>query len=161
MTSATGSYYLPHQAKWPILASTGLFCFLGGFAAKLIGIGAGAFFMVLGLLLIVGMMVGWFGEVINEGLQGLYNPQVDRSFRWGMIWFIASEVMFFACFFGSLFYFRAYVIPWLGGEGPRGLAPSPTCSGPTSSRNGPPTDRRESGVSSNPWKPGGFRRSTP
>jgi cytochrome c oxidase subunit 3 len=35
----------------------------------------------------------------------------------GMIWFIFSEVMFFAAFFGALFYARALSVPWLGGEG--------------------------------------------
>ena len=39
------------------------------------------------------------------------------SFRWSMGWFIFSEVMFFAAFFGTLFYARIYSIPWLGGAG--------------------------------------------
>jgi cytochrome c oxidase subunit 3 len=42
---------------------------------------------------------------------------MDRSFRQGMLWFITSEVMFFAAFFGGLFYARVLVMPWLGGEG--------------------------------------------
>jgi cytochrome c oxidase subunit 3 len=36
------------------------------------------------------------------------------SFRWAMSWFIFSEVMFFAAFFGALFYARVYSLPWLG-----------------------------------------------
>ena len=39
------------------------------------------------------------------------------SFRWSMGWFIFSEVMFFAAFFGALFYARIYSVPWLGGAG--------------------------------------------
>ena len=35
----------------------------------------------------------------------------------GMMWFIFSEVMFFAAFFGALFYARSLSVPWLGGEG--------------------------------------------
>jgi heme/copper-type cytochrome/quinol oxidase subunit 3 len=54
-----------------------------------------------GLLLIV-MLFGWFGTVIHESVSGFYNAQVDRSFRQGMVWFIASEVLFFAAFFGAL-----------------------------------------------------------
>ena len=61
------------------------------------------------------MMYGWFGTVVNESLAGMYNKQVDMSFRWGMGWFIFSEVMFFAAFFGALFYARAYSVPWLDG----------------------------------------------
>ena len=63
------------------------------------------------------MMFLWFGEVIAESEAGTYNAQVDQSFRMGMMWFILSEVMFFACFFGALFYARQLSLPWLGGEG--------------------------------------------
>jgi cytochrome c oxidase subunit 3 len=59
------------------------------------------------------MMFGWFGNVIGESESGKYNKQVDVSFRWGMSWFIFSEVMFFACFFGALFYMRILSVPWL------------------------------------------------
>jgi cytochrome c oxidase subunit 3 len=63
------------------------------------------------------MMFGWFGEVINEGETGTYGPSEDISFRMGMIWFIFSEVMFFAAFFGALYYIRAFSVPWLSGDG--------------------------------------------
>lgn len=66
------------------------------------------------------MLFGWFGNVIKESRAGLYSAQMDRSFRWGMSWFIFSEVMFFAAFFGALFYVRVFVVPWLGGEGDKG-----------------------------------------
>jgi cytochrome c oxidase subunit 3 len=62
------------------------------------------------------MLVGWFGTVISESQGGLYNDQVDHSFRMGMFWFIFSEVMFFAAFFGALFYARTMSVPWLGGD---------------------------------------------
>ena len=39
-----------------------------------------------------------------------------------MSWFIFSEVMFFAAFFGALFYIRMWAGPWLGGEGDKGVA---------------------------------------
>jgi cytochrome c oxidase subunit III len=60
------------------------------------------------------MMFGWFGSVIAESEGDKYNRQVDVSFRWGMGWFIFSEVMFFAAFFGALFYMRVLAVPWLG-----------------------------------------------
>jgi cytochrome c oxidase subunit 3 len=62
------------------------------------------------------MLIGWFGTVIGESQSGLYNAQVGKSFRMGMFWFIFSEVMFFAAFFGALFYARNMSIPWLGGD---------------------------------------------
>ena len=60
-------------------------------------------------------MYGWFGQVITESLNGFYSKQVDTTFRWSMSWFIFSEVMFFAAFFGALFYARQYSVPWLDG----------------------------------------------
>jgi cytochrome c oxidase subunit 3 len=59
------------------------------------------------------MLIGWFGAVIRESLAGKYAAQVDASFRWGMVWFIFSEVMFFAGFFGALFYARNLALPML------------------------------------------------
>ena len=60
------------------------------------------------------MFFGWFSTVIGENQHGIYNLQVDRSFRMGMMWFIFSEVMFFAAFFGALWYARNFSVPWLG-----------------------------------------------
>jgi len=68
-------------------------------------------------VLLAYMFFGWFSTVIGENQHGIYNLQVDRSFRMGMMWFIFSEVMFFAAFFGALFYARVLSVPWLGGEG--------------------------------------------
>ncbi len=110
-----GSYYVPHSSHWPIVGSVGLFAMaLGG--AKWLNGGGGILFFV-GVAIVIAMMFGWFGTVIRENQAGLYDsPQMDRSFRWGMGWFIFSEVMFFAAFFGALFYARQLALPWLGGE---------------------------------------------
>lgn len=120
MTQAHGGYYVPHGSHWPIVGSVGLFTMLGGFAAFLNG--ASSIPMIIGAAIIVFMLFGWFGTVINESEGGMYNAQVDKSFRWGMSWFIFSEVMFFAAFFGALFYAREFSVPWLGGEGAKGNA---------------------------------------
>jgi cytochrome c oxidase subunit 3 len=114
MTQAHGGYYVPHGSYWPILGSIGLFTFMLGFANKLNG--GGYTLMLVGAAILIIMMFGWFGAVIRESENGLYNDQVDISFRWGMSWFIFSEVMFFAAFFGALFYARQFAVPWLGGE---------------------------------------------
>ena len=70
--------------------------------------------LAVGFGILLYMLFGWFGQVIDESEKGMYNQQVDMSFRWSMGWFIFSEVMFFAAFFGALFYARAYSVPWLG-----------------------------------------------
>lgn len=111
------AYYLPHKANWPIVGSIGLTTLLVGFANYLNGSSIGGTLMVLGAGIVIFMMAGWFGSVIKESVAGLYNQQVDSSFRMGMIWFITSEVFFFAAFFGALYYARIYAVPWLAGEG--------------------------------------------
>jgi len=110
-------YYIPSGSYWPILGSVGLFAMLGGFAGSLHGSLIGTVGMVLGLGLIIFMVFGWIGQVVHESETGFYNKQVDGSFRMGMFWFIFSEVMFFAAFFGALFYARQLSVPWLAGEG--------------------------------------------
>ena len=112
-----GSYYLPHKATQPILGSIGLFILLAGFSNYLNGSDIGPTMMWLGGGIVAYMMFVWFGSVIRESVAGLYNHQVDVSFRMGMIWFITSEVFFFAAFFGALFYSRVLALPWMGGEG--------------------------------------------
>jgi cytochrome c oxidase subunit 3 len=109
-------YYLPHGSPWPILGSVALFCLMIG-GALYLNEWAGGWALIPGALLLATMFFCWFGTVIGENQQGIYNSQVDRSFRMGMIWFIFSEVMFFAAFFGALFYARNFAVPWEGGEG--------------------------------------------
>jgi len=125
MAATQDAYYIPHGTKWPIMGSIGLTLLLGGFAAKLNGSGVGGTVMILGVLIVIAMMFLWFGQVIAESEAGTYNQQVDHSFRWGMGWFIFSEVMFFAAFFGALYYARIYSVPWLGGEGAGGVSTNP------------------------------------
>lgn len=109
-------YYVPHGTYWPIIGSIGITALFVGFANQMHGVEWGGSVMGLGLAIMIFMMFGWLGQVVNESIGGIYNKQVDRSFRWGMSWFIFSEVMFFAAFFGALFYARQFSVPWLSGE---------------------------------------------
>ena len=109
-------YYVPHGSHWPIVGSIGLLLTMVGVSTWLNGTDIGFYIMFAGILTIIGMVTGWFGTVIGENQQGVYNTQVDKSFRMGMFWFIFSEVMFFGAFFGALFYARNMSIPWLGGD---------------------------------------------
>jgi cytochrome c oxidase subunit 3 len=109
-------YYVPHGSNWPIVGAIGLFLLMLGLSTALNGVGAGPAVAWTGAIVVIVMVVGWFATVIRESEGGVYNQQVDRSFRMGMTWFIISEVMFFAAFFGALFYARQMAVPWLGGE---------------------------------------------
>jgi cytochrome c oxidase subunit 3 len=114
-------YYVPHGSKWPAIGAVTLFITMLGTAAVLNGVDVGPWIAYIGLAGVAYMFFGWFGAVINESQGGLYNAGVDRSFRMGMSWFIFSEVMFFAAFFGALYYARQLSVPWLGGEGSKFL----------------------------------------
>jgi cytochrome c oxidase subunit III len=116
-STASEKYYVPHGSPWPIVGSIALFTTVGGAALWLNQVHAGPWVVTLGLALLAFMFIGWFGTVIRESEGRLYNEAVDRSFRMGMMWFIFSEVMFFAGFFGALLYARQFSVPWLGGEG--------------------------------------------
>ena len=115
-THTEDRYYVPHGSHWPIVGSVGLLFLMTGVSSWLNGADAGFYIMLAGVGVLIFMITGWFGAVIGESQGGLYNAQVDKSFRQGMFWFIFSEVMFFAAFFGALFYARNMAIPWLGGS---------------------------------------------
>ncbi|SEO91305.1 cytochrome c oxidase subunit 3 [Aquisalimonas asiatica] len=118
MSQAEGSYYIPHDSRWPVFGIPGMTLLAAGFSVYLNGGDWGVPMMVLGAVITVIMTVMWFRDVVNESVSGKYNAQVDISFRQGMAWFIFSEVMFFGAFFGALFYARVFSIPWLGGGDP-------------------------------------------
>jgi len=117
MSESHSSYYLPEPSHWPIMGSIALFTSFVGAAIMLNGSHFGTLLLGVGLTVLGFMLFGWFGTVIKESVAGKYNNQVDTSFRWGMGWFIFSEVMFFAGFFGALLYAREYSVPWLSGVG--------------------------------------------
>jgi cytochrome c oxidase subunit 3 len=117
MQADPDKYYVPHGTRWPIVGSVGLFLIVSGAALLMIQSSGGVPMMLAGVAVLLVMLFGWFGTVIRESERGAYNSQVDASFRWGMSWFIFSEVMFFAVFFGTLFYARQLIVPWLAGEG--------------------------------------------
>jgi cytochrome c oxidase subunit 3 len=113
-TQGAPYYYVPPPSKWPMVGSIALTFFGFGMASWVNGSRLGMPMFGIFLAILVYMMIGWFGEVSRESEGGQYNQRVDLSFRWSMSWFIFSEVMFFAAFFGALFYARTITMPWLG-----------------------------------------------
>ena len=118
-------YYVPHSSRWPIIGSSALAVLAFG-AVHFIqqstdkveteaSFGAPIFY--IGLAITAYMFFGWFRSVINESIGGMNSKLLDRSFRMSMAWFIVSEIMFFAAFFGALFYARLISVPWLAGAG--------------------------------------------
>jgi cytochrome c oxidase subunit 3 len=124
--ASTGShetYYVPEQTKLPFFASIGLFLTVFGLGNVLNDIQASETTTTSTLMALVGftllsfILFQWFSTVIRENHAGMNSDQLKRSYVWGMGWFIFSEVMFFAAFFGALFYVRNYSVPWIAGLG--------------------------------------------
>ncbi|MEE9331253.1 MAG: cytochrome c oxidase subunit 3 [Methylophilaceae bacterium] len=113
MSQNPKQYYLPGASLWPLISSIALFLMAAGFSMSLNDIASGDYVLIAGALVLAYLLFGWFSEVIKESVSGFYNKQVDASFRWSMGWFILSEVMFFAGFFGALFYVRNFSLDWI------------------------------------------------
>jgi len=117
MANAHAHYYVPESSRWPILATISIFTMFYGGALLLNHHASGPMTLGAGFLGLVIVLFGWFGDVIRESEGGRYGNWEDVSFRMGMMWFIFSEVMFFAAFFGALFYSRVLSVEWLSGAG--------------------------------------------
>jgi cytochrome c oxidase subunit 3 len=104
-------YHLVDPSPWPVLGSLAAFILAVGavawmhkmFSAAPIVFGVG----VVGLLYV---FAGWWADVIKEAqYKGDHTPVVQMHHRYGMILFIASEVMFFVAWFWA--YFNASLFP--------------------------------------------------
>ncbi|MGH6623985.1 MAG: cytochrome c oxidase subunit 3 [Burkholderiaceae bacterium] len=111
---ATAPYFVPAPAQWPMLGMIAMIFVSFGAAAVVNYTDTGWILLAIGFATLFFTLFGWFRMVSHESEHGSYGPQVDVSFRWGMGWFIFSEVMFFASFFGALFYARVITAPLLG-----------------------------------------------
>jgi len=127
-THSKNQYFVPHGSIYPSILSAGLLAMAAGFVFSVATDrggsslayleGPGTWMMYVGLAIVLFMMFKWLGSVITESVTGKYSNWEDKSFRWGMMVFIASEVAFFAAFFGALFYMRVLSVPDLAGFDP-------------------------------------------
>jgi cytochrome c oxidase subunit 3 len=132
MATQASRYYIPEPSHWPIVGSVALLLMAIGATLLFNGVTrAGWIVLGIGFAFLLVMLFGWFGTVIRESEGGKYSKQVDMSFRWSMSWFIFSEVMFFAAFFGALFWMRLYSVPLLGDLDHKLLWPEYTPAWPT------------------------------
>jgi cytochrome c oxidase subunit 3 len=100
-------YHLVDPSPWPIV---------GAFAGGLLAFGAveamhnKTFFLLsAGLLAVLATMFLWWRDVVRESrTPGLHTPIVRIGLRYGMMLFIASEVMFFVAFFWAYFHFALF-----------------------------------------------------
>jgi len=114
VTTQTPYYFVPAPSRHPVMAAIGLFCVILGASQWINGHAWGAYALAFGLVWLAVVLKQWFGQAIGESEGGQYGERVDLSYRWSMSWFIFSEVMFFAAFFGALFWARVFALPSLG-----------------------------------------------
>ena len=110
----TPYYFIPSPSQYPAIVAFGLFLMILGGGQWVNGAGWGAYSLLAGVIVWLGTLFFWFRQAISESRGGLYSDRVDVSFRWSMSWFIFSEVMFFAAFFGALYWARVHALPMLG-----------------------------------------------
>ena len=110
----TPHYFIPSPSRYPVCVAVGLFLMILGGSQWINGHEWGSWSLLAGVAVWLGTLAQWFATAIGESEGGLYSDHVDVSFRWSMSWFIFSEVMFFASFFGALFWARTVALPALG-----------------------------------------------
>ena len=100
-------YYVPHNGWYPVVLAGGVMLMLTGLASWLNATRSGEpgswLQTIIGFSIVALVLYFWFAKVVRENQQGMANAALKRSYVWGMSWFIFSEVMFFAAFFGALF----------------------------------------------------------
>ena len=112
--SAAPYYFVPAPSQYPVLAAAGLFLIIVGAGQWVNGVSWGSYATLAGFVMWAFVLQAWFRTAIGESESGLYSDRIDVSFRWSMSWFIFSEVMFFAAFFGALWWARLHAVPNLG-----------------------------------------------
>jgi cytochrome c oxidase subunit 3 len=110
----TPYYFIPAPSRHPAMVALGLFLVILGAGQWINDHSWGKWALLLGLVVWLSTLYAWFKDAIHESESGLYSDRVDVSYRWSMSWFIFSEVMFFAAFFGALYWARAFALPMLG-----------------------------------------------
>jgi cytochrome c oxidase subunit III len=106
-------YYVPSPSRHPVMAAACLLLMGMGAGLWVNGTSMAGWVVLAGLLGLLVVLYQWFGDAIRESEGGLYGERIDLSFRWSMSWFIFSEVMFFAAFFGALYFARVLSMPML------------------------------------------------
>ncbi|MFT7286443.1 MAG: cytochrome c oxidase subunit 3 [Halieaceae bacterium] len=119
-------YYVPEKSSMAVMATIGLILSIFGAASYINGLTFGEpgeaspTILYIGLFFFSATLFIWFRTTVRENMAGMASGQLKKSYVLGMYWFIFSEVMFFAAFFGALFYLRNLSGPWLGSEGEGG-----------------------------------------
>ncbi len=117
-------YHLVDPSPWPVVGSLGAFTMLAGAVFWMnkdytgffhLPVNGTPWIFLIGLALVLYTMAGWWRDIIKESVEkGNHTPVVKLHLRYGMLLFIASEVMFFVAwfwaYFNSAFFFQDVAI---------------------------------------------------
>jgi cytochrome c oxidase subunit 3 len=96
-------YHILPPSPWPLLTAFSALSLASGLIMFMHSVPYGKLLLPVGLLLTISMMGFWWADVIKESHAGDHTPVVQLHLRYGMILFIASEVMFFVGWFWAFF----------------------------------------------------------
>jgi cytochrome c oxidase subunit III len=147
----TPHYFIPSPSRFPVQTAIGLLLVIYGAAQWVNGAGWAKWVLLAGLVVWLFTLFQWFSQAIHESESGQYSKVVDVSYRWSMSWFIFSEVMFFAAFFGALYWARAYALPMLGNIDHQLLWPDFKAIWPSVSGTASPANTIEPFTTMGPW----------
>lgn len=106
-------FHLVEFSPWPITGSLGALFLTSGLAAWFHNYTPALF--IFSSTLIILTMLQWWRDIIREGaFLGFHTSQVAKGLRWGIIFFILSEILFFFAFFWAFFHRRLAPTPDLG-----------------------------------------------
>ncbi len=101
--SKNHDYHLVEPDPWPLIGSMAALALTGGGVMWLHDNPYGKFIFALGLVGVLVTMFNWWSNTVREAHEGHHTPVVQLHLRYGMILFIASEVMFFLAWFWAFF----------------------------------------------------------
>ncbi len=107
----THDYHILEPDIWPLIGAISALTFTTGMVLMMHDLAAWRIVLGIGVLGLIATFFSWFGNVVTEAHAGDHTPVVQLHLRYGMILFIASEVMFFVGWFWSFFDFALFPAP--------------------------------------------------
>ena len=111
-------YHIVNPSLWPLVGSISALIFFVGMVRWMHELPGGGYIIGAGTIGIAFTMFSWWADVIREAKQGDHTPIVQLHLRYGMILFIASEVMFFVAWFWAFFAAALFPSEAIGGTWP-------------------------------------------
>src|SRR6476659_9925263 len=105
----THQYHIVNPSIWPLIGAISALAFFAGMVRWMHALPYGGYIIGAGVIGIAATMFSWWVDVVREAHGGDHTPIVQLHLRYGMILFIASEVMFFVAWFWA--WFNAALFP--------------------------------------------------